>query len=81
MPDVGSRSPTTNWRRVVLPAPFGPTSPTTLPAGMERVQFWSAHLRPKRFVSAVVSTAAFMRLAAENVHATPSEKWLRYAVR
>ena len=49
MPDVGSRSPTTSWRRVVLPAPFGPTRPTTLPAGMERVQFVKCPLTPEAF--------------------------------
>ena len=45
-PAVGARSPTASCSRVVLPAPFGPTSPTTFPSGMDRVQSESAQRRP-----------------------------------
>ena len=45
-PALGCRRPTESWSSVVLPAPFGPTSPTTLPAGMASVHSESAHLWP-----------------------------------
>ncbi|GAA0944142.1 hypothetical protein GCM10009558_059120 [Virgisporangium aurantiacum] len=37
-PDVGVSSPTDNRSSVVFPAPFGPTSAVTEPAGRSRVQ-------------------------------------------
>jgi hypothetical protein len=45
-PALARRRPTEIWSSVVLPAPFEPTSPMTLPAGMIRVHSESAHLRP-----------------------------------
>ena len=38
--------PTASWSSVVLPAPFGPTSAVTDPAGISSVQSWSAHFEP-----------------------------------
>ena len=46
VPAVGSNRPTARCSSVVLPAPFGPTSPTTFPAGIESVQSRSAQRRP-----------------------------------
>ena len=43
---TASACPTARLRKVLLPAPLGPTSPTTRPAGTSRVQSESAHLRP-----------------------------------
>ena len=60
-PALGESRPTARWRSVVLPAPFGPTSPTTLPAGIHRVQSWSAHLRPYCLPSPLASTTPLMR--------------------
>src|SRR3954469_22163861 len=48
------------WSSVVLPAPFGPTMPITLPRGSVRSQFDSALTLPYRLVSAFVSTTASM---------------------
>ena len=45
-PALGCRSPTARWSSVVLPAPFGPTSPTTLPAGIASVHSRERPLRP-----------------------------------
>jgi hypothetical protein len=45
VPAVGVISPTARCSRVVLPAPFGPTSPTTRPAGMARVHSDKAQRR------------------------------------
>ena len=45
VPAVGASSPTARLSRVVLPAPLGPTSPVTCPAGISRVQSDSAHRR------------------------------------
>ena len=47
-PRVGASSPTARRSSVVLPAPFGPTSPTTRPAGTASVQSDSAHRRRYR---------------------------------
>ncbi len=46
LPEVGSSSPAASCSRVVLPAPFGPTSPVTRPAGTVTVQSASARRRP-----------------------------------
>ena len=73
VPVLGASSPTASCSSVVLPAPFGPTSPTTLPSGMVRVQSWSAHFRPYCLPSPFVSMTVG--------HATPSAKKLRTAVR
>jgi hypothetical protein len=45
-PALGCKRPTERWSSLVFPAPFGPTSPTTLPDGIARVHSESAHLRP-----------------------------------
>ena len=46
VPDVGASNPTASCNMVVLPAPFGPTRPTTLSAGIDSVQSWRAQRRP-----------------------------------
>lgn len=46
LPAVGASWPTARFSSVLLPAPFGPTSPTTRPAGMSSVQSDSAHRCP-----------------------------------
>src|ERR1700722_11116023 len=46
VPDVGRSRPAARLSSVLLPAPFGPTSPTTRPAGTSIVQSDSAHRRP-----------------------------------
>src|SRR3954471_2608890 len=46
VPEVGASSPTARLSRVLLPAPFGPTRPTTRPLGIESVQSVSAWRRP-----------------------------------
>ena len=73
VPDVGASNPTARWSRVVLPAPLGPTRPTTLPSGMASAQSRSAQRRPYRLPSPFVSI--------DGGHATPSAKQLRTAVR
>ena len=45
VPAVGASRPTARLSSVVLPAPFGPTSPVTCPAGISRVQSCRAHRR------------------------------------
>ena len=45
VPSVGSSKPTARLSNVDLPAPFGPTSPTTRPAGMLNEQSVSAQRR------------------------------------
>src|SRR5829696_1788949 len=46
-PRLGIRTPEMTSKRVVLPAPFGPISPTTSPAHMESDTSWSAAMPPK----------------------------------
>ncbi|MCW2933959.1 MAG: hypothetical protein JWM19_4921 [Actinomycetia bacterium] len=60
VPAVGVSSPTAMCSRVVLPAPLGPTSPTTRPAGMASVQSRSAQLRAYRLPRPLASMTAFM---------------------
>ena len=50
-PSVGASSPTARLSKVVFPAPFGPTRPTTRPAGISSVQSVSAQRRPYRLPS------------------------------
>ena len=73
MPEVGASSPAASCSRVVLPAPFGPTSPTTRPSGMASVQSRSAQVRPYCLPSPLASMTALI--------ATPSAKQSRNAVR
>ena len=61
VPAVGVSSPAASCSRVVLPAPFGPTSPTTFPAGMVKVQSLSAHCRPYFLPAALVWIIGLMR--------------------
>ena len=72
-PAVGASSPTARCSSVVLPAPFGPTRPTTLPSGMDKVQSWSADFRPYCLPRSVRFD--------DGRHATPSANKLRTAVR
>ena len=46
VPAVGVARPTARFSRVVLPAPFGPTSAATWPSGMASVHSRSAHVLP-----------------------------------
>ena len=46
VPVVGASRPTARFSSVDLPAPLGPTSPTTRPAGISRVQSDSAQRAP-----------------------------------
>ena len=46
LPEVGVRMPQASLSSVDLPAPFGPTRPTTWPGGMFKVQSASARRRP-----------------------------------
>ena len=60
-PADGVSRPTARWRKVLLPAPLGPTSPTTRPAGTSRVQSESAHLRPYFLPRPWASSTVLMR--------------------
>ena len=46
VPALGVSSPTARCNSVVLPAPFGPTRPTTWPDGMSRSHWLRAQRRP-----------------------------------
>src|SRR5688572_29954584 len=59
-PEVGERSPIASCSSVVLPAPFGPTRPTTLCSGRLRSQSRSARKAPKLLLRRVASRAAGM---------------------
>ena len=54
-PDVGMRRPSSALSKVVLPAPFAPTSPVT-PCCMRTSSASSAKVTPKRCVSPAVET-------------------------
>src|SRR6266496_3397386 len=69
--EVGASSPTARCSSVVLPAPLGPTSPTTRPAGMARVQSVSAQRRPYRLPSSWAWMTAVMLCPPER----RSERW------
>ena len=45
-PALGAARPTARFSSVVLPAPFGPTSAATCPAGIASVQSRSAQVPP-----------------------------------
>jgi hypothetical protein len=45
-PAVGAVRPTARFSKVLLPAPFGPTSAATWPSGMASVHSRSAHVLP-----------------------------------
>jgi hypothetical protein len=57
VPDVGRNRPTARWSKVVLPAPFRPTSPVTRPGGIVSVHSDSAQRDPNRLDSWLASTA------------------------
>ena len=46
VPAVGAARPTARFSRVVLPAPFGPTSAATCPAGIASAHSRSAQVLP-----------------------------------
>jgi hypothetical protein len=57
---------------VVLPAPFGPTRPTTLPVGIDRVHSDRTRRRPYRLVSPAISMAGLtLRLLQRRTERCP----------
>jgi len=52
LPDVGRTRPRSIFIAVVLPAPFGPSSPMTWPAGTSDDKLSTAALVPYRWVKA-----------------------------
>src|SRR3984885_8264885 len=54
-PAVGSARPAARFSSVVLPAPFGPTSAATCPAGIATVHSRRAQVRPYRLPRPMVS--------------------------
>src|SRR5947208_11223276 len=61
-PEVGARSPATQLKKVDLPAPFGPISPTISPAATSSVAPVSAMKLPKlRVTSRALSSMALRR--------------------
>src|SRR5262249_14581059 len=79
-PLVGSTSPITKCRSVVLPAPFGPTSAVTDPDGISSVQSRSAHREPYRFASPEVriATVPFPRPSTPPTAAPPQQPTRRF---
>src|SRR5580693_3082253 len=59
-PADGVDRPTARFSSVVLPAPFGPTSAATCPAGIASEHSRSAHVLPYRLPRPLASTT-FMR--------------------
>jgi hypothetical protein len=59
---------------VVLPAPFGPSSPKNSPLGIEKEILSTARKLPKRFVNPVASTAYW------EVIAWPCQSYLRVSL-
>ncbi len=57
-PVVGRNNPVTNPMNVLLPAPFGPTSATTRPAGTSSAHSRNAHPRGYFFPSASARTGS-----------------------
>ena len=56
VPALGSAKPMASCKKVVLPAPLGPTNATIRPAGTFRSRSFSAQRRPYRFPRPRVST-------------------------
>src|SRR5436190_22822118 len=50
MPDVGNNMPVSILIVVLLPAPFGPSKPTSWPSGISRLSSWTATCGPNSFV-------------------------------
>jgi len=57
VPDVGVTSPSSIRSVVVLPAPFGPRNPVTVPGRTAKVRSSTAVTAPKRLVSRCTSSA------------------------
>src|SRR6266498_5642903 len=57
-PAVGGKIPVTRLKNVVLPAPFGPISPTIRPSSTSRSTSSRAAKPPKRFVTLSASRSA-----------------------
>ena len=57
VPESGRISPNNIRRNVVLPAPFGPSTPYTSPAATRRERSSTARTVPKALVTPVASTA------------------------
>src|SRR6516164_1748919 len=57
-PDPGARSPEMRPNRLVLPAPFGPTIPTTSPGPTAKDRSSAMTTRPNRFVTLSSSSSA-----------------------
>src|SRR5712691_12247656 len=73
-PDEGARSPATQLKKVDLPAPFGPISPTISPAATSSVAPDSATKLPKlRETSRALSSMARRRLGFAPQPAVPHE--------
>src|SRR5258707_5945268 len=70
-PAVGARMFMRILRRVVFPAPFGPTRAKTEPGAMQSETSLSAVSRPKDLVSAVVATADSMRGSCRTIIRPP----------
>ena len=77
-PVVGASIPQAIFSRVVLPAPFGPTRPTTCPGGISRVQSASAWRWPYLLPSALglqygahFSSSALSRKVFWNIASMP----------
>src|SRR3984885_7812699 len=61
VPRSGLSTPVMRLKRVVLPAPFGPTTDTTSPAPTENDTSLTAYKPPKRRVSRLISSTALDR--------------------
>src|SRR5512136_2476500 len=61
VPEVAGRKPASSRMVVVLPAPFGPRSPTTSPRGMEKVRSSTAARSRKRLVRPLTSIIRALR--------------------
>src|SRR5579875_38969 len=59
-PEPGARSPEMRPNRLVLPAPFGPTIPTTSPGATLNDRSSAMTTRPNRFVTWASSSSAFV---------------------
>src|SRR5205085_1245387 len=71
LPSDGAISAASMRTVVVLPAPFGPRKPKTVPAGIASVKSSTAVRSPKRRVSLVVSIALTTIAGASPAEAQP----------
>src|SRR5438093_849874 len=58
VPSVGGCSPQITLNSVVLPAPFGPIRPVTMPSSTSRSTPWSACTPPNRTSTSATSSSA-----------------------